>query len=122
MGAGNSTNKKDAQSNAAKDFIAYLVRQGHVNKNDVPVDVEAAPTIHRERLIFFFVNWGNIMIFQMDRRKKALQVLRSLFFKKGLALRIMEKLTDLAGVPMISGLIWIEYKSRRMLKKLRIWM
>ncbi|XP_056647810.1 dosage compensation regulator isoform X1 [Diorhabda sublineata] len=43
VGAGNSTNKKDAQSNAAKDFVSYLVRQGFVNKNDVPVDIDAAP-------------------------------------------------------------------------------
>ncbi|CAH1119551.1 unnamed protein product [Phaedon cochleariae] len=48
VGAGNSTNKKDAQSNAAKDFVSFLVRQGHVNQNDVPVDIDAAPapTIH----------------------------------------------------------------------------
>lgn len=28
VAAGNSTNKKDAQSNAARDFVAFLVRQG----------------------------------------------------------------------------------------------
>ncbi|KAJ8922275.1 hypothetical protein NQ315_004214 [Exocentrus adspersus] len=44
VGAGNSTNKKDAQSNAAKDFVSFLVRQGFVNKNDVPVDIDAAPS------------------------------------------------------------------------------
>ncbi|XP_076179426.1 dosage compensation regulator mle [Ptiloglossa arizonensis] len=38
VGAGNSTNKKDAQGNAARDFINYLVRTGHVNANDVPKD------------------------------------------------------------------------------------
>ncbi|XP_076619845.1 dosage compensation regulator mle isoform X1 [Colletes latitarsis] len=38
VGAGNSTNKKDAQGNAARDFINYLVRTGHVNSNDVPKD------------------------------------------------------------------------------------
>ncbi|KAK7867141.1 hypothetical protein R5R35_005856 [Gryllus longicercus] len=36
VGAGNSTNKKDAQSNAARDFVQYLVRQALVNANDVP--------------------------------------------------------------------------------------
>lgn len=36
VGAGNSTNKKDAQGNAAKDYVNYLVRTGHVNQNDVP--------------------------------------------------------------------------------------
>lgn len=39
VGAGNSTNKKDAQSNASRDFVSFLVRQGHVNVNDVPTDL-----------------------------------------------------------------------------------
>ncbi|XP_076644853.1 dosage compensation regulator mle isoform X2 [Halictus rubicundus] len=38
VGAGNSTNKKDAQGNAARDYVNYLVRTGHVNGNDVPKD------------------------------------------------------------------------------------
>ncbi|XP_043664473.1 dosage compensation regulator isoform X1 [Vespula pensylvanica] len=38
VGAGNSTNKKDAQGNAARDYVNYLVRAGHVNQNDVPKD------------------------------------------------------------------------------------
>lgn len=38
IGVGNSTNKKDAQSNAARDFINYLVRMGHVAPKDVPAD------------------------------------------------------------------------------------
>ncbi|XP_033322753.1 dosage compensation regulator mle isoform X1 [Megalopta genalis] len=38
VGAGNSTNKKDAQGNAARDYVNYLVRTGHVNVNDVPKD------------------------------------------------------------------------------------
>ncbi|KAJ8934695.1 hypothetical protein NQ318_009570 [Aromia moschata] len=46
VGAGNSTNKKDAQANAAKDFVSFLVRQGFVNKSEVPVDIDAAPAIH----------------------------------------------------------------------------
>jgi ATP-dependent RNA helicase A len=28
VAAGNSTNKKDAQSNAARDFVSFLIRQG----------------------------------------------------------------------------------------------
>lgn len=36
IGVGNSTNKKDAQSNAARDYINYLVREGHVNAVEVP--------------------------------------------------------------------------------------
>lgn len=39
VGVGNSTNKKDAQANAAKDFVNYLVRQSLVNPQDVPVDL-----------------------------------------------------------------------------------
>ena len=33
---GNSANKKDAQTNAARDFIAYLVRQGKITQNELP--------------------------------------------------------------------------------------
>ena len=33
---GNSTNKKDAQANCAKDFVQFLVRQGLVPQSDVP--------------------------------------------------------------------------------------
>ncbi|XP_066147044.1 dosage compensation regulator mle isoform X1 [Euwallacea fornicatus] len=47
VGAGNSTNKKDAQSNAARDFINYLVRQGLVSRNDISFDLEAAPQLSR---------------------------------------------------------------------------
>lgn len=39
IGAGNSTNKKDAQGNAARDYVNYLVRTGHVNPNDVPKEM-----------------------------------------------------------------------------------
>ncbi|XP_069837244.1 ATP-dependent RNA helicase A isoform X1 [Dendropsophus ebraccatus] len=35
-GMGNSTNKKDAQSNAARDFVNYLVRLGEVRADEVP--------------------------------------------------------------------------------------
>lgn len=38
VGAGNSTNKKDAQANAARDFANYLVRQGLVKASEVPMD------------------------------------------------------------------------------------
>ncbi len=36
VGAGNSTGKKEAQSNAARDFLMYLVRVGEVREVDVP--------------------------------------------------------------------------------------
>lgn len=36
IGVGNSTNKKDAQANAARDMVNYLVRLGHIKQADVP--------------------------------------------------------------------------------------
>lgn len=33
---GNSTNKKDAQANAARDFCQYLVRQGQMKADEIP--------------------------------------------------------------------------------------
>lgn len=38
VGAGNSTNKKDAEKNAARDFINFLVRTGQINANEVPAN------------------------------------------------------------------------------------
>ncbi|XP_069497510.1 ATP-dependent RNA helicase A isoform X1 [Ambystoma mexicanum] len=38
-GMGNSTSKKDAQSNAARDFVNYLVRMGEVKSSEVPTFV-----------------------------------------------------------------------------------
>lgn len=37
---GNSTTKKEAQANASKDFVNYLVRSGHVPASDVPTDTK----------------------------------------------------------------------------------
>lgn len=36
IGMGNSTNKKDAQANAARDFVNYLVRVGEMSASEVP--------------------------------------------------------------------------------------
>ncbi|XP_068238169.1 ATP-dependent RNA helicase A protein [Palaemon carinicauda] len=36
VGVGNSTTKKDAGENAAKDFVQYLIRQGEINQDEVP--------------------------------------------------------------------------------------
>lgn len=36
IGMGNSTNKKDAQSNAARDFVNYLVRTKEISPGEVP--------------------------------------------------------------------------------------
>lgn len=38
VGAGNSTNKKDAEKNAARDFINFLVRTGQLNASDIPAE------------------------------------------------------------------------------------
>lgn len=36
VGAGNSTNKKDAERNAARDFVNFLVRSGTLSAADIP--------------------------------------------------------------------------------------
>ncbi|XP_062458304.1 ATP-dependent RNA helicase A isoform X3 [Pezoporus occidentalis] len=36
VGMGNSTNKKDAQTNAARDFVNYLVRVNEMKKEEIP--------------------------------------------------------------------------------------
>ncbi|MXQ87611.1 hypothetical protein E5288_WYG017766 [Bos mutus] len=43
-GMGNSTNKKDAQSNAARDFVNYLVRINELKSEEVPAIGVAPPT------------------------------------------------------------------------------
>jgi len=43
IGMGNSTNKKDAQSNAARDFVNYLVRINEVKSEEVPAIAVAPP-------------------------------------------------------------------------------
>ncbi|XP_074763122.1 ATP-dependent RNA helicase A isoform X2 [Athene noctua] len=42
IGMGNSTNKKDAQSNAARDFINYLVRVNEMKREEIPAFGPAA--------------------------------------------------------------------------------
>ncbi|EPQ16408.1 ATP-dependent RNA helicase A [Myotis brandtii] len=44
IGMGNSTNKKDAQSNAARDFVNYLVRINEVKSEEVPA-ISVAPPV-----------------------------------------------------------------------------
>jgi hypothetical protein len=39
VGVGNSTSKKDAQANAARDFVNFLVRIGKMDGKDVPAAV-----------------------------------------------------------------------------------
>ncbi|KAH8277710.1 hypothetical protein KR018_003980 [Drosophila ironensis] len=43
IGVGNSTNKKDAEKNACRDFVNYLVRVGKLSAQDVPGDAVAKP-------------------------------------------------------------------------------
>lgn len=38
VAVGNSTNKKDAEKNASRDYVNYLVRVGKLNAKDVPAD------------------------------------------------------------------------------------
>lgn len=65
VGAGNSTNKKDAQSNASKDFISYLVRMGHVKAEDVPAEVGAESSIKTEEIANDFGNQTTHRVFQV---------------------------------------------------------
>ncbi|KAK6310636.1 hypothetical protein J4Q44_G00186910 [Coregonus suidteri] len=44
-GMGNSTNKKDAQANAARDFVNYLVRAGEMNAAEVPTLGASVPDL-----------------------------------------------------------------------------
>lgn len=39
VGVGNSSNKKDAMMNSAKDFVQYLLRQNHISAADLPAEV-----------------------------------------------------------------------------------
>ncbi|EZA54348.1 Dosage compensation regulator [Ooceraea biroi] len=48
VGVGNSTNKKDAQGNASKDYVNYLIRMNHVNLNDVPKDTTMLPSVAQD--------------------------------------------------------------------------
>ncbi|SPP75832.1 dosage compensation regulator isoform X1 [Drosophila guanche] len=41
IGVGNSTNKKDAEKNACRDYVNYLVRTGKLNATDVPGEAGA---------------------------------------------------------------------------------
>jgi ATP-dependent RNA helicase A len=58
VSAGNSTNKKDAEKNAARDYINYLVRCGKLTNSEIPVEeggggaapaaVNAAPPLNQD--------------------------------------------------------------------------
>lgn len=44
VGAGNSTNKKDAEKNASKDFVSFLVRSGKIKESEVPLENNETPS------------------------------------------------------------------------------
>uniref|UniRef100_A0A2L2YG33 RNA helicase n=1 Tax=Parasteatoda tepidariorum TaxID=114398 RepID=A0A2L2YG33_PARTP len=48
VGVGNSTNKKDAQTNAARDFLSFLVREGKLSQSEVPIELpsQAVPNAY----------------------------------------------------------------------------
>jgi hypothetical protein len=56
VGFGNSTSKKDAQANAARDFGAFLVREGMI-------DVSELPSLSVQRLIYLFHIYYIFMLF-----------------------------------------------------------
>lgn len=41
VGAGNSTNRKDAEKNAARDFVSHLIQSGRISANEAPADSAA---------------------------------------------------------------------------------
>lgn len=66
-GAGNSTNKKDAEKNAARDFVNFLVRTGQLNAGDIPAEaieqggaLPARMTAPSESVPVFQVSFGQL--------------------------------------------------------------
>jgi ATP-dependent RNA helicase A len=51
VGVGNSTNKKDAQGNASKDFLSYLIRQGFVTADSLPSVCSEIISVARQFLL-----------------------------------------------------------------------
>lgn len=45
VGAGNSTNKKDAEKNASRDYVSFLVRSGKIAESDVPNEGAEVPAV-----------------------------------------------------------------------------
>ncbi|XP_073963292.1 dosage compensation regulator mle-like [Choristoneura fumiferana] len=59
VGAGNSTSKKDAQMNAARDFVNYLARSNQVNPSEVPEGVKVKIEENSDTTEFGTGNNGN---------------------------------------------------------------
>lgn len=53
VGAGNSTSKKDAEKNAARDFVNFLVRTGQINPAEIPAQaIEGGPALPTRAIDF----------------------------------------------------------------------
>lgn len=57
---GNSTNKKDAQTNAAIDFCQYLVREGKMSQNEIEVYLVNISFNRKGQEAFIFVQMNFI--------------------------------------------------------------
>lgn len=83
IGMGNSTNKKDAQTNAARDFLNYLVRVNEIKSEEIPAFGVSYTTICRICVILsfivvmllLFVTLHTILLFGEERRYKAVFLL-----------------------------------------------
>ena len=56
-----STNKKDAQANAARDFIQFLVRQGAMDQSEIP-DLNQVYSIYFSVLSLMACFWRRMFI------------------------------------------------------------
>lgn len=65
-GMGNSTNKKDAQSNAARDFVNYLVRINELKSEEVPaIGVSMAKQLETYKIMLIQYVWRlRVIVFQ----------------------------------------------------------
>ncbi len=69
IGMGNSTNKKDAQSNAARDFVNYLVRTKEVSAGEVPalgVSITSVFTSSSPTHLYYDGSGLNLYCFQVS--------------------------------------------------------
>jgi len=82
VGMGNSTNKKDAQSNSARDFVNYLVRMKEISPGEVPalgVSITSRPMLTTAHLLcvmkFMFIIFRPVYLMEgMVGMKKVLSL------------------------------------------------
>lgn len=60
---GNSTSKKEAQSNAARDMVQYLVRLNQINALEVPIDNTAQNLVSVDCLSFLYILVHCLLLF-----------------------------------------------------------